>query len=116
MQGHRCPRCNKRYDFWTKDGRLTGPFHPLGECKAPTLRLVMQGCEVCGGEVDESRPGYGKSRTCSTRCRNILDAQDKALRRAAAIQRADRKRAEREAAAKAGAEWFEQYKQKKAAQ
>jgi hypothetical protein len=112
--GSRCPRCNKAYDFWTKDGRLIGPFHPLGECKAPALRLVKQGCAACGEEVDASRPGYGKSRTCRPECRAVIDEREKAARRAAALKRADKKRAERAAAKAAGQEWYDEYKKRKA--
>lgn len=114
-QGTRCPRCNKQYDFWTQDGRLIGPFHPMGDCKAPPLRLVAEiACEVCGEEVSESRPGVGHVRTCSTKCREILDVREKAVRRANALRRAELRSIARAEAKQASAEWFAAYKKRKA--
>lgn len=118
-QKHRCPQCNKPYDFWTQEGRLTGPFHPIGDCKAPRLKLVGAiGCAVCDSPVSESRPGYGKERTCSTRCREVLDEQERAMKRRMALARAAKrskdKADERARAKEASAEWFEDYKKRKA--
>lgn len=117
-KGIRCPRCNKAYDFWTKDGRLTGPFHPMGACKAPPTNLnVPVECAVCGEDVPDARPGYvghDRARTCSPECRVVLDNRERAAVKQAVAARAARRAARKAEAAQAdAAKWFADYKQRR---
>lgn len=73
---NRCPRCNKPYDFWTQNGKLAGPAHPVGECRAPRLYIETsrppRKCSECPNIIGESRPGAA-TLTCSSTCKAKRD-------------------------------------------
>jgi predicted nucleic acid-binding Zn ribbon protein len=113
QQGVRCPRCNKQYDFWTNNGRLIGPFHPMGDCKSPALRLAnTNACVICDEDVPEGRPGGAK--TCSPRCSKALDAREKEINRKLAIARAEARTLAKQAQIAESKQWFADYKANKA--